>query len=182
MRARNQASNTFTREQLALRKCLLFMEAFRAIRRLMPLQHAYAFLLVALEEGRSVSEYAKRVGVTQAVMTRILFSLSSSSQGRAPGYGLVRQTEDSEDARKHQTFLTAKGKALKREIVRLVHSNRTKQSRDLILTPEPARDIARDQWLSRLVASAGKLDTKEIKLAVQLIEALVRQAKSGERL
>jgi DNA-binding MarR family transcriptional regulator len=50
-----------------------------------PLQHAYAFLLVALEEGRSVSDYAKRVGVTQAVMTRILFSLGSSSQGRAPG-------------------------------------------------------------------------------------------------
>jgi hypothetical protein len=36
------------------------MEAFRAIRRTMPLQHAYAFIFVALEEGRSVSEYAKR--------------------------------------------------------------------------------------------------------------------------
>jgi hypothetical protein len=40
------------------------MEAFRAIRRTMPLQHAFAFLSVALEEGHSVSEYAKRAGTT----------------------------------------------------------------------------------------------------------------------
>jgi len=43
------------------------MDAFRAVRRIMPMQHAYAFLLVALEEGRGVQEYAKRAGVTQAV-------------------------------------------------------------------------------------------------------------------
>jgi DNA-binding MarR family transcriptional regulator len=89
------------------------MEAFRAVRRLMPLQHAYAFLLVALEEGRSVSEYAKRAGVTQAVMTRILFALSSHNQGRGPGYDLVQQAADPEDARRHQTFLTVKGRALR---------------------------------------------------------------------
>jgi hypothetical protein len=35
----------------------------------MPLQQAYAFLFVALEEGRSVEEYAKRAGITQPVMT-----------------------------------------------------------------------------------------------------------------
>jgi len=144
LRARNKASDGLATkgEQLALRKGLLFMEAFRAIRRLMPLQHAYAFLHVAVEEGLSVSEYAKHVGVSQAVMTRILFSLGSSSQGRAPGYGLVQQAIDLEDPRKTQSFLTAKGKVLMREIVRLVHSDRTKQSRNLVLTPEPARDIA----------------------------------------
>jgi len=158
------------------------MDAFRAVRRIMPMQHAYAFLLVALEEGRGVQEYAERAGVTQAVMTRILFALGSRSRGRERGYRLVQQGVDMKDARKHQTFLTAKGKVLMREIVRLVHSDRTKQSRDLILTPEPARDIARDQWLSRLVAAGGKLDTKEIKLAVQLIEAFVCHRQSWEGL
>jgi DNA-binding MarR family transcriptional regulator len=174
--------STSKAEHLALRKCLLFMDAFRAIRRIMPMQHAYAFLLVALEEGRGVQEYAERAGATQAVMTRVLFALGSRSRGRERGYRLVQQGIDTKDARKHQTFLTAKGKALARKIVRLDHSDRTKQSRDLILTPEPARDIARDQWLSRLVAAGGKLDTKEIKLAVQLIEALVRHRQSWEGL
>jgi DNA-binding MarR family transcriptional regulator len=61
----------------------------------MPLQHAYAFLLVASEEGHSVSEYAKRAGTTQAVMTRILFALSSRK--RESGYGLVQQVIDPQD-------------------------------------------------------------------------------------
>jgi DNA-binding MarR family transcriptional regulator len=155
------------------------MEAFRAIRRLMPLQHAYAFLLVALEQGLSVSEYATRVGVTQSVMTRILFSLASSSQGRAPGYKLVQQTTDLEDPRRTQTFLTGKGKVLVREILRVVRSNKTKpQRRDLTPAPEPERDVVRDQWLSRLVAAGNKLDTKDVQLAVQLIEALVRHSQA----
>ncbi len=99
------------------------MGAFRAIRRIMPMQHAYAFLLVALEQGCGVQEYAERAGVTQAVMTRILFALGPRGQGRERGYGLVQQIIDTKDARKHQTFLTAKGKVLIREIVRLVCSD-----------------------------------------------------------
>jgi DNA-binding MarR family transcriptional regulator len=99
------------------------MDAFRAIWPIMPLQQAYAFLFVALEEGRSVEEYAKRAGITQPVMTRILFALGSTGRRRKPGYGLVQQTIDTEDARTHQTFLTAKGKVLMREIVRLVCSD-----------------------------------------------------------
>ncbi len=163
-------------QKLALRKVLLFVEAFRAIRRLMPLQHAYAFLHVAVEEGLSVSEYAKRVGVSQAVMTRILFSLGSSSQGRAPGYRLVQQAMDLDDPRRTQTFLSAKGKVLMRKIVQLVFSNEANPHGldNLPLPPEPERDIARDQWLSSLLAAVGKLDTNDIKLAVELIEALGR--------
>ena len=64
LRARNKASDGFATNdgQIALRKCLLFMDSFRALRRVMPLQEAYAFLLVASEEGRGVSEYAKCAG------------------------------------------------------------------------------------------------------------------------
>ena len=180
MRTRKKASNPLTAkaERLALRKCLLVMDAFRAIRRVMPLQEAYAFLFVALEEGRSVSEYATRAGVTQAVMTRILFALSSRGRRRKPGYGLVQQAIDTEDPRRHQTFLTAKGKALMREIVRVVRSDQQRamklRSSDLMMMPELARDVARDQWLSRLVAAGRKLDAEDMKLAVHLIETLMR--------
>ena len=180
MRTRNEASNTFATkdEQLGLCRCLLFMDAFRAVRRIMPMQHAYTFLLVALEEGRGVQKYAKRAGVTQAVMTRILFALGSRSQGRERGYGLVQQGIDTEDARKHQTFLTAKGKALMREIVRLVRSDQRGAMRlrsgDLIMMPESPQDIARDQLLSRLIAAGRKLDAEDMKLAVHLIETLMR--------
>jgi hypothetical protein len=64
-------------------------------------------LFVALEQERSVEEYAKRAGIAQPVMTRILFALGSTGCRRKPDYGLMQETIDTEDARRHQTFLTA---------------------------------------------------------------------------
>jgi DNA-binding MarR family transcriptional regulator len=110
-------------EQTALHKCLFFMEAFRVIGPTMPMQQAYAFLLVATEEGLGVQEYAERAGVTQPVMTRVLLALGRHRQKGAPGYGLVHQATDTQDLRKHQTFLTAKGEALLRKIARLMRSD-----------------------------------------------------------
>jgi DNA-binding MarR family transcriptional regulator len=160
------------------------MDAFRALRRTMPMQHAYAFLLVALEGGRGVQEYAERAGVTQAVMTRILFALGSQSRGRGRGYGLVQQAADTEDSRRHQTFLTAKGKALMSEIVRLVRLDEQGamklRSDDLMTMPGSARHIAHDQWLSRLVAAGRKLDAEDTKLAVHLVETLTRYRQMQE--
>jgi DNA-binding MarR family transcriptional regulator len=132
---------------------------------------------LSFEEGCGVEEYPKRVGITQPVMTRILFALGSTGRRRKPGYGLAQQTIDTEDARRHQTFLTAKGKVLMREIVRLIHSDQQGamklRSGDLMKL-EPARDIARDRWLSRFVAAGRKLDAKDTKLAVHLVETLIR--------
>ncbi len=149
------------------------------------MQHAYAFLLVASEEGRGVQEYAERASVTQAVMTRILFALGWRSRGRERGYGLVQQGIDAEDARKHLTFLTAKGKALMREIVRLVRSDQPGairlRSEDLMMTPESPQDIARDQLLSRIVAAARKLDADDVRLAVHLIETLMRHHTTKDK-
>jgi DNA-binding MarR family transcriptional regulator len=129
-------------EQTALHKCLCFMEAFRDIRPNMPMQHAYVFLLVAMNEGRGVQEYAERAGVTQPVMTRILLALGPRGQKGAAGHRIVKQATDRVDSRKRQTFLTAKGKALMREIVRLMRSddqNETpighRQSKSLFDTP-----------------------------------------------
>jgi hypothetical protein len=50
-----------------------------------------------------------------------------------------------------------------REVVRLVRSDQTKlqHRRGLTVTPDSTRDIARDQWLSKLVAAGDKLDTKD---------------------
>jgi DNA-binding MarR family transcriptional regulator len=175
-------------QQTALCKCLSFMEAFRVIGPIMPMQHAYAFLLVAIEEGRGVQEYAERAGVTQSVMTRILLALGRHRQKGAPGYGLVHQATDTQDLRKHQTFLTAKGEALMHEIARLIRSDVQTamklrlSARDLMTLPEKSpRDLAHDQWLPRLIAAGRKLDRDDIKLAVGQIEALIGHRKSKER-
>jgi DNA-binding MarR family transcriptional regulator len=167
-----------TADQAVLHKFLLLMEAFRAIRRLMPLQHAYVFVVVALEEGRYVSEYAKRAGTTQSVMTRILFALGSHSRGREAGYGLVHQEIDPHDARKTQTFLTVRGKTLVHEIVRLMRSDRQRAMRLRKLTERSRRDLEYDQWFSRLIDTGRKLGTDDIRLVVRQVEALIGHRQS----
>jgi len=106
-------------------------------------------------------------------------------QKGAPGYGLVQQATDTVDLRKHQTFLTAKGKTVMREIVRLTrsdHQNAPKlraRGRDLLTAVERSpRDLARDQWLPRLLTAGRKLDTDDIELAVRQIEALIGHRES----
>jgi DNA-binding MarR family transcriptional regulator len=155
------------------------MGALRAIRRTMPMQHAYAFLLVALEEGLGVQEYAARAGVTQAVMTRILFALSSRGRRHNPDCGLVQQAVDLRDSRRHQTFLTTKGKALTHEIVRSIRSNRL-PAKMLAAGSQP---VLSDHWPSRLTAAGRKLNADDIQLAVRQLELLVdhRQSKMSPR-
>jgi hypothetical protein len=53
------------------------LKPFRAVRETMPLQYVTAFLLVATEEHLNVSEYAKRAGTSQSLMTRHLADLGA---------------------------------------------------------------------------------------------------------
>jgi hypothetical protein len=51
------------------------LENFRAIRLTMPLQYVISFLLVASDEGKSVSDYAEKAGVSLSVMSRHLLDI-----------------------------------------------------------------------------------------------------------
>lgn len=107
-------------ERTALKNAMQLMDAFRTVRPTMPLQHAYAFLMVAMEEGLGVTDYAERAGVPQSVMTRHLLDIGSHTRRREPGLKLVTQHMDPMDMRKHQTFLTPDGRTLLHKIVRSV--------------------------------------------------------------
>jgi DNA-binding MarR family transcriptional regulator len=100
-----------------LKTAMHLFDTFRALRPTMPLQHAYTFLLVAEEEGLGVKEYAERAGVPQTVMTRHLLDIGQMTRFREPGLGLVMQRQDPLDLRKHQSFLTPKGKALLHRVI-----------------------------------------------------------------
>jgi DNA-binding MarR family transcriptional regulator len=171
-----------TGEQAALGKCLALIGIFRALRRLMPLQHAYTFIIVALEEGLNVSEYANRARTTQPVMTRILFALGSHNRGRQAGYGLVQQLIDPHDARRTRTFLTVRGKALVHEIMRTIRSDRRHATRlrKLLTAGRSRGDLQREQWLSRLVDVGRKLRVSDIQLVIRQAEAVIRHRRSRD--
>lgn len=105
-----------TRDQRFIAVALQVLRIFQEERSTMPLQYAVSFLLVAQQEGLSVSEYAVLGGVSQTVMTRHLLDIGSHTRKREPGLGLVIQRPDPLDNRRHQAFLTSKGRSLLHKI------------------------------------------------------------------
>jgi hypothetical protein len=59
------------------------------LQRGMPVAYLLAFILVALEEGRGVIEYARRAGVDRFAMSRYL-ALLGDGQNNKGGYGWVK--------------------------------------------------------------------------------------------
>lgn len=98
-------------EQKALVKSIYNAhKPFRKLRDTMPLQYVSAFLLVAAEENLNVTEYAKRAGVSQSLMTRHLADLGTVNRYHEEGFGLVEAYEDLMDRRNKLVRLTALGK------------------------------------------------------------------------
>ena len=102
----------------AVRSLIASIEPFRSIRSTMPLQYVMAFLLVAMEEGLSVSEYAQRAGVSLSVMSRHLLDIGERNRHMEEGFGLITARQSPLELRKSEIFLTPKGKAMLHKIVR----------------------------------------------------------------
>lgn len=99
-------------ERAAARTLFLALKPFRDVNPSMPLSYITAMLLVAMEEGKAVSEYAAKVNISPTVMTRNLLDIGDRNRQREEGYGLITQERDIYDLRKHNAKITAKGKAL----------------------------------------------------------------------
>ena len=98
------------------------LQGFTAIRDTMPLQYVMSFLLVALDEGQSVNEYARRAGVGTTVMSRHLLDIGVRNRHMEPGFGLVDYRPNPMELRKHEYFLTPKGRALAHRILSMWRS------------------------------------------------------------
>jgi DNA-binding MarR family transcriptional regulator len=85
----------------------------------MPAQYIQSFLLVAMDEGKSVSEYAHTAGVSKSVMSRHLLDIGERNRHMEKGLGLVQSRPNPMELRKHEYFLTPKGHALLDQLVRL---------------------------------------------------------------
>jgi DNA-binding MarR family transcriptional regulator len=75
------------------------------------------FLLVCEEEGLGVVEYAIKRDISPTVMTRNLLDIGDRNRQREEGLGLVTQERDLWDLRRHNSFVTSKGKSLMQEVI-----------------------------------------------------------------
>lgn len=105
-------------EKGVLKGVLRALDPFAEMRVDMPLQYVRSFMLVAMEEGKGVSEYAEQAGVSQSVMSRHLLDIGDRDRYMNEGFGLVHKRQDPMELRKYRVFLTDKGRAIARRIIR----------------------------------------------------------------
>ena len=101
-----------------MRQLLGALEAFFSLRETMPAQYIRAFLLVAEKEGLGVVDYARRAGVSMSVMSRHLLDIGERNRYMEEGFGLVTHRRKPMELRKHEYFLTDKGRALLHKVIR----------------------------------------------------------------
>jgi hypothetical protein len=88
------------------------LQPFFALKGTLPARCIEAFLLVALQEGLSVSEYAERAGISMSTMSRNLLDVGDRNRHMEEGYGLVTGRHNPMNLREKEYFLTDKGRAL----------------------------------------------------------------------
>ena len=77
-----------------------------------PIQVAQAFISVALNEGKSLTEIAQICGGNLSTTSRHLLDLTEVNRLRAPGYGLVVRDTDPYSLAKNNYRLSPKGQLL----------------------------------------------------------------------
>jgi len=77
-----------------------------------PVQVVQAFVAVALNEGKSLTEIAQICGGNLSTTSRHLLDLGERNRKKEPGYGLVHRAEDAEQLRKNNYTLTPRGRLL----------------------------------------------------------------------
>ena len=87
----------------------------------MPLSYVTACLLVGMEEGKGVTEYASAVNTSPTVMTRNLLDIGDRNRQCEEGYGLVTPERDLFDLRRHLARITPKGKAIANRVKTALH-------------------------------------------------------------
>jgi len=99
-----------TEDREALQRVFRSLKVFKLLNDRMPLQYVLSFMAVAIDEGKSVSEYAKVLGVNNTTMSRHLLDIGPFNRNHEEGYGLIDYRADPLERRRHQYFLTSKGK------------------------------------------------------------------------
>lgn len=85
-----------------------------------PAQLVQTFIAVALDEGKSLTEYAQDIGAQKGTASRHLLDLGDRNRKMEPGYNLVDRAQHPTNLRTNVYTLTAKGKLLAKQIAEIL--------------------------------------------------------------
>ena len=103
-------------DKRAIEALLWALKPLTNLRSSIPLPYATTFLMVALDEGKSVNAYARAVGINRFMMDRYIRNIGDRARNGDPGLGLVRIERHPIYSNRRQILLTAKGQSLAKEI------------------------------------------------------------------
>lgn len=97
------------------------LKVFKLLSDRMPLQYVLSFMAVAVDEGKSVIDYARALDVNNTTMSRHLLDIGPFNRNHEEGYNLIEYRVDPNERRRHQYYLTPKGKHFVQMILREVY-------------------------------------------------------------
>lgn len=109
-----------------LLKGLHFLRLLRQLAADMPMQQAEILLQIASNpKGAPMSELEKKIGISQASVSRNIAALSRFHRLGKPGLGLVEAVIDPREPRRRLVFLTAEGKVFITKLIRTIEDGFT---------------------------------------------------------
>lgn len=107
-----------TEEAKELRKLIKAIQQFTLLNPKMSAQTILAFLHVAVDEGKSLSDYVAASRLPQSTISRQLNDLGRLNRDREEGLMLVDDRFAPESLKEKQKFLTPKGKELVKRVLK----------------------------------------------------------------
>ena len=111
--------STKANDSRVIQSLLQALDAFLKLRGPIPLRELVVFLHIALDEGNEAIEYADRLKLHRAAMSKYVHDLADRARGGGPGLGLIefKYTGGNEHNRK-PIFLTKKGRSVAAAILK----------------------------------------------------------------
>jgi DNA-binding MarR family transcriptional regulator len=126
-------------DKRAIQALLWALKPLANLRGSIPLPYAVVFLTVALEEGKTMSAYARALGIdNRRTMSRYLQDIGDRARNGGPGLGLVKVEPHPTNRNASQVLLTAKGRDLADAII---------QQMRIAVAPEARRSKQRPRSL-----------------------------------
>jgi DNA-binding MarR family transcriptional regulator len=95
--------------------------ALRVVKRVskqFPISYLEGFLEIALKQGLGTSEYAERLEESKGNGSRLLGTLGDRSRRTEIALNWIEQVDDPQDSRKTHYYISPKGNAVLKQIVR----------------------------------------------------------------